>query len=111
MIPVCRDIGMAIRGRRFAKDPKPKRPEEWHATSAGREDSGRDDLLQWLPQAHADTRQARLKCAGIHRAGSANPPRVPQARAPMRMLTRSAPPMEETNARRCRRKARALVHL
>src|SRR5947207_1853574 len=109
MIPVCGDSAMAIVDQRFAKTPRPKRPEESRAISAGREDSRRDDSLRCCRQAHADKRQARSKSAAIRRVESANPPRVPQARAPMRMLTKPAPPVEETSAQRSRRKGRALV--
>src|SRR6266480_8103116 len=109
MIPVCGDSAMAIVGRRFAKAPRPKRPEELRAISAGREDSRCDDSLRCSHQAHADKWQARSKSAAIRRVGSANPPRGPQAPAPIRMLTKPAPPVEETSARRSRRKGRALV--
>src|SRR5947207_11615742 len=109
MIPVCGDSAMAIVDQRFAKTPRPKRPEESRAISAGREDSRRDDSLRCSRQAHADKRQARSKSAAIRRVESANPPRVPQAPAPMRMLTKPVPPMEETSARRSRRKALAPV--
>src|SRR5437773_2358814 len=110
MIPICGDRAMAIVDPRFAKTPKPKHPEESRAISAGREDSRCDDSLRCSRQAHAGKRQARSKSAAIHRVESANPPRVPQAPAPMRMLTKPAPPVEETSARRSRRKALALVH-
>src|SRR6059058_218551 len=109
MIQVCGDSAMAIVDRRFAKIPRLKRPEESRAISAGREDSRCDDSLRSSRQAHADKRQARSKCAAIGRVESANPLRVPQAPAPMRMLTKPAPPVEETSARRSPRKARALV--
>src|SRR5947207_9081476 len=109
MIPVCGDSAMAIVDRRFAKTPRQKRPEELRAISAGREDFRCDDSLRCSRQAHADKRQARSKSAAIRRVESANPPRVPQAPAPMRMLTKPAPPVEETSARRSRRKALAPV--
>src|SRR6266536_4400182 len=109
MIPVCGDSAMAIVDRRFAKTPRAKRPEESRAISAGREDSRCDDSLRCSRQAHADKRQARSKSAAIRRVESANPPRVPQAPAPIRMLTKPVPPMEETSARRSRRKACAQV--
>src|SRR6184192_1577872 len=109
MIPVCGDSAMAIVDRRSAKTPRPKRPEELRAISAGREDSRCDDSLRFSRQAHADKRQARSKSAAIRRVESANPSHVPQAPAPIRMLTKPAPAVEETSARRSRRKARALV--
>src|SRR5438093_12717376 len=109
MIPVCGDSAMAIVDRRFAKTPGLKRPEELRAISAGREDSRCDDSLRCSRQAHADKQQARSKSAAIRRVESASQPRVPQAPAPMRMLTKPAPPVEGTSAQRSRRKARALV--
>src|SRR6478736_6562484 len=102
---------MATVDRRFAKTPRPKRPEESRAISAGREDSRCDDSLRSSRQALADNRQARSKFAVSRRVESASPPRVPQAPAPMRMLTKPAPPVEETSARQSRRKERALVRL
>src|SRR4029077_4488545 len=111
MIPAGCDIAMAILDRRFAKTPRPKRPEESRAISASREDSRCDDSLRFSRQAHADKRQARSKSAASRRVELASRPRVPQAPAPMRMLTRPAPPVEETNVRRSRRKERALVRL
>src|SRR5258708_39699866 len=104
MIPVCGDSPMAFLDRRFAKTPRPKRPEESRAILEGREDSRSDDSLRCSRQAHADKRQARSKSAAIRRVESANPPRVPQAPAPRRMLTKPVLPVEETRARRSRRK-------
>src|SRR4029453_3721511 len=111
MIPVCGDSPMAFLDRRFAKIPRPKRPEESRAILAGREDSRSNDSLRSPPQAHGDNRQARSKSVAIRRVGSANPPRVPQAPAPTRMLMRRAPPVEEMSALQSRRKARVLVRL
>src|ERR671918_631609 len=102
---------MAILDRSFAKIPRRKRPAESRAISAGREDSRYDDLLRFSRQAHADKRRARSRFAGIRRAESASPPRVPQARAPMRMLTRPARRAEEMSARQFRRKAPALLRV
>src|SRR5262245_19589707 len=109
MIPVCGDSAMAILDLRFAKAPRPKRPEESRAILEAREDSQRADLPRCSRRAHADKPQARSKFAVSRRAESANPPRVPQAQAPMRMPTKPAPLAEETSARRSRRIARALV--
>src|SRR5207244_11938529 len=109
MVPYASDSALEFLDRRFAKSPVPKRPEESRAISAVREDSRCDDSLRCSRQAHADKRQARSKSAAIRRVESANPPRVPQAPAPIRMLTKPAPPVEETSARRSRRKALAPV--
>src|SRR6188474_3055673 len=111
MIPVCGDSPVAFLDQRFAKIPRPKHPEGWRAISAGREDSRSDDSLLSSRQAHADNRQVRSKSAAIRRVESASPPRVPQARAPRQMLTKLAPPVEETSARQSRRKAPVLVRL
>src|SRR5436309_4596535 len=113
MIPICGDnaMAMAIVDRQFVKTPRQKRPEESRAISAGREDSRCDDSLRCARQALADKRQARLKFVVSRRVESASQPHVPPAPAPVRMLTKPAPPVEETSARRSRRKARALVRL
>src|SRR5207247_7748018 len=108
MIPVCGDSAMAIVDRRSAKTPRPKRPEELRAISAGREDSRCDDSLRFSRQAHADKRQARSKSAAIRRVESANPSHVPQAPAQIRMLTKPAPAVEDQRARRSCRTACAL---
>src|SRR5262245_27020785 len=102
---------MANLDQRFAKIPKPKRPEEPRAILEDREDSRCDGLVQCSRRAHADKLQARSKFAVSRRVESASPPHVPRAPVPMRMLTISAPPMEETNARRFRQEERALVRV
>src|SRR5215217_6516740 len=109
MIAVCGDRPMAFRDRRSAKTPIPKHREESHAISAAREDSRSDDSLRSFRQAHANNRQARSKSAASRRVELASQQRVPQARAPMQMLTTSAPQVEETSARRSQRKARAPI--
>ena len=86
MIPVCGDSPMAFLDRRFAKIPRPKRPEESRAISGGREDSRFDDSLRSSRQAHADNRQARSKSVAIRRVELASRRRVPQDPARMRML-------------------------
>src|SRR5262245_3870186 len=111
MIPVFDDMAMASAGRRCAKTPRRKRPEERRAILEGHEDSQCDDLLRSSRQAHADKRQARSKFAVSRRVESASPPRVPQAPAPMRMLTKPAPPVAGMSARRFQRKAPAPVRL
>src|SRR5262249_3030537 len=108
MFPVCGDSLMAFLDLRFAKTPRPKRREESRATSAGHEDSRRDDSPRSFRPDHADDLQARLKFAVSRRVESASPRRVLQARAPIRMPTRPAPPEEEMSARRSQQKARAL---
>src|SRR5215470_6726474 len=111
MIAVCGDIALAIPDQRFAKIPRQKDPEESRAISAGREDSRCDDLLQCCRRAHADKRRAHSKSAAIPHVESANPPRVPQAQAPMQMLTIPVHPKGETSVQRSRRRARALVRV
>src|SRR5215468_11050945 len=111
MTAVCADIALAILAQRFAKIPRLKDPEESRAISAGREDSRCDDLLQCCRRAHANKRLAHSKSAAIPHVESANPPRVPQARAPRQMLTTPVHPKGEMSVRRSRRKARALVRV
>src|SRR3954452_7415551 len=102
---------MAFLDQRFVKTPGPKYREELRAISAAHEDSRSGDSLRSSRQARADNRQARSKSAATLRVESASLPRVPQALAPRQMPTKRAPPMEEMNARRSLRKARALVRL
>src|SRR5215211_4917161 len=109
MIPVCGDIAMAIPGRRFAKIPTRKRPEESRGILEGRSDFQYADSLRYFRQAHADVQQARLKSAASRRVGLASPQRVPQARAPLQMLTNPAHQVEEMSARRSQRRARAPI--
>src|SRR5437773_12132216 len=102
---------MAIVDRRFAKTPRPKRPEELRAISAGREDSRCDDSLRSSRQAHADKRQARSKSVAIRRVESASQPRVLQAPAPMRMRRNRALSAGETSAQRSQRIAPGLARV
>src|SRR5215831_11536913 len=111
MIRAGGDSAMAILDRRFAKTPKPKRPEESCAISAGHEDSRSDDSPRCSRRAHENNLQGRLKFAAIRRAESASPRRAPQGRAPAQRPRRPALPEAETNARRFRQKVRERVRL
>src|SRR5262245_9031542 len=102
---------MANLDQRFAKIPKPKCPEEPRAILEDREHSRCDGSVRWSRRAHANKLQARSKFAVSPRVEPASPPRVPRAPAPKRMLTKPAPPAEETSARRFRQKTRELVRL
>src|SRR5262245_52477764 len=102
---------MANLERRFAKIPRRRHPEKSRAILEGRSDFQHGDSVRFYRQAREDNRQARSKSAAIRRAESASPRRAPQDRAPAQMLRKPALPVEETNARRFRRKARALVRV